>query len=530
MRSDDSCGSLSSDGDHRRAAVVSPGMRGVQLHYSRGTPPPTDRTALAVLPTPGRPRLQRFDDAKDCSDGATSLGRLLKISAWARADGSVDAIACRCDRGINPADDSTARYIERCHGSGTRPGRTSRAQHLTLRQGEQVVCVSGHMGMRRLLRLHLRTSHRRSLEWGLEKREAELEGGRAWSSVLPLGAGWCLVGFAGALRAHEGIIQLTPIWARDDSATGGGLGGALGPNTVIESSADDSLDRTESSEDDIARYDDRTPSPTFDATAAAAAAVALQRAFGLIGCLADPTVDGAAGFPPLAVEQFIEWIGGEGHPKVALLTRALAQLMHPSTSSRHSTTYGGYGPRRFLPQTIVEDDPRADESEHGHRVSAVLSPVDPVAVTEWIAALWSASRSDRPAAEVKESAEWLLLAASEADATHNFPSHPNQPARRCTRSDSILRQHGNSDRKDLQAPDTYVSRPHSAPSERRQSAHKIWSHWNLYVPKVLPARRNKRDGFGGGSSGAALREGILAQLASKAMVQRAIGSGCESEP
>ena len=493
-------------------------MRGVQLHYSRGTPPPTDRTALAVLPTPGRPRLQRFDDAKDCSNGAAALGRLLKFSAWARADGSIDAIACRCDRGINPADISTPRYIERCHGSGMRPGRTSRAQHLTLRQGEQVVCVSGHMGTRRLLRLHLRTSHRRSLEWGLEKREAELEGGRAWSSVLPLGAGWCLVGFAGALRAHEGIIQLTPIWARDDSPTAGGLGGALGPRTVIDSNADNGLDRTESSEDDVARYDDCTPSPSFDATSAAAGAVALQRAFGLIGCLADPTVDSAAGFPPLAVEQFIEWIGGTGHPKVALWTRALAQLMHPDR--RCSTSYGGYGASRFVPQTIAEDVLHADESEHDHSVSAVLSPMDPVAVTDWIAALWSASRSDQPSAEVKESAEWLLLAASEADAIHNFPSQPIHPARRCT----------NSARKGLQAPDSYASRPQSAPSERRQSAHKIWSHWNLYVPKVLPARRNKRDGFGGGSSGAALREGILAQLASKATVQRALGSGCESEP
>ena len=495
----------------------------MQLHYSRGTPPPIDSTALALAATAGRPRLQRFDDAKECGSDevVATLGRLVKISVRARSDGSIDAIACRSDRGINEADDSVPRYVERAHSSGTRPGRTSRAQHLTLRRGEQVVCVSGHMGMRRLLRLHLRTSHRRSLEWGLEKREAELEGGRSWSSTLPLGAGWHLAGFAGALRAQEGIIQLAPIWARDDSPTG-----ASGPHTSVVDKAGDDWDRAESnSEDDIARYEDRTSSPPSDATAAAAAAVALQRAFGKIGCLAHPTVDSAAGFPPLAVQQFIEWIGGEGHPKVVLFTRALAQLLHP----QQHDTQGGYGHHRFLPQTILEGEIHPEESEHGNSVTVVLSPTDPVTVTEWIASLWSASQSDHPAGEVRESAEWLLLAASEADATHIFPSHANRYGGRHSASSSSQGRRSTSDERSLDAPDSYISRPQSAPPERRQTLHRLWAHGNLYAPKVLPARRNKREGFGGGSSGAALREGILSQLASKAAVQRALGHGCESK-
>eukprot|EP01043_Picozoa_sp_COSAG02_P004309 COSAG02_NODE_111_length_36009_cov_42.221248_6_plen_500_part_00 len=494
----------------------------MQLHYSRGTPPPIDSTALALAATAGRPRLQRFDDAKECGSDevVATVGRLVKISVWARSDGSIDAIACRSDRGINETDGSVPRYVEHAHSSGTRPGRTSRVQHLTLRRGEQVVCISGHMGMRRLLRLQLRTSHRRSLEWGLEKREAELEGGRSWSSTLPLGVGWHLAGFAGALRAQEGIIQLAPIWARDDSLTG-----AFGPNTSVVDKARDDWDRAESvhSEDDIARYDDRTLSPLSDATAAAAAAVALQRAFGLIGCLAHPTVDSAAGFPPLAVHQFIEWIGGEGHPNVLLFTRALAQLLHPEPHD----TQGGYGYHRFLPQTILEDEMHSEEREHGNSAPVVLSPTDPVTVTEWIAALWSASQSDHPAGEVRVSAEWLLLAAAEADATHIFPSHTNRHAG-CHFSSSSSQRRRSSSERNLDGPDSYMSRPQSAPPERRQTPHRRWAHGSLYASNVLTARRKKRDGFGGGSSGAALREGILSQLASKASIQRALGHGCES--
>jgi hypothetical protein len=517
----------------------------MQLHYARGSPPPTDRSALSPLPTPGRPRLQRFDDARDAPDGQP-LGRLLTVTVSARscARGSIDAIACRCDRGVNQADAAIPRYVERSHSSGTRPGRTSRAQHLKLRRGETVVAVEGHMGMRRLLHLHLRTSRGRSLEWGLEKRAAELEGGRAWSEVLPLGAGWQLAGFAGALRAQEGIIQLAPIWARDDSAMGGGLGEALGPtasvysHTVAVGGADVRTD-SNSSEDDIARYDDRASSrPSHDASAAASAAVALQRAFGLIGCLAHPAVDCAAGFPPLAVQQFIEWIGGDGHPKVDLFTRALAQLLHPEPQSDRRHHDDGAAHRRSLPQTIREDEQDVDGGGwDGGGVSSV-SPTEPLAIADWISALWSAAHSDHPAVEVQESSEWLLLAASEADAMQGFPSQPLVSSPRgSSRAD---RNGGGGVGRHLQQPDAYSARPRSAPSassrpERRQASHKQWAHWNLYVPKVLPARRNRRDGFpggsggggGGGGGGAALREGILSQLASKALVQRAIGSGCK---
>lgn len=463
------------------------GMRAVQLHYAKGSPPPTDSGALSAMPTPGRPRLVRFDDAKQPSGADATLGRIHKVSVWARSAGSIDAITCRADRGVDRADASVPRYVERSHSSGTRVGRTSKAQHLVLAKGEEVVQVSGHMGVRRLLHLRLHTSRGRSLEWGLEKRAAELAGGRAWSTMLPLGAGWHLVGFCGALRAHEGIIQLTPIFAREDSPLAGGLAEALGPSaSLAERGTTDGggggMNSRTSSEDDLARFDDtRAPS---DAVAAAAAAAALHRAFELIGTLSDPRIDCAVGFPPLAVDQFLQWIGGDGHPKVALFTRALAQLHF--------------------------DSPRPS-----------VSPATPLAVAEWVSALWGAASHNgefAPRDAVQAAAAWLLLAASEADSAAVFPSHRPASAPASAAKKSSL--------SDLRQPDAYNS-PRTPPTgrARRQAAHKQWAHWNLYVPEVLPARRRKRDGFGGSGQGAALREGILSQLRAQAMIQRSLGPG-----
>ena len=102
--------------------------------------------------------------------------------------------------------------------------------------------------------------------------------------------------------------------------------------------------------------------------------------------------------------------------------------------------------------------------------------------SEWLLLLWSAAAGD--AAKVQAVAEWLLTAASEADAARGFPAGAS----------------GN-------------NRPSSASEgRRRQKAHPRWAH--ARQPLRRAATRELAVG---------LREGIRAMLTAQAVQQRAAG-------
>jgi len=408
----------------------------VQLHYGARPPrPERDDTA-----DPTR-RLIEFDDAQQAGTGV--LGRATRISVWGRAAGSIDAVACRCDRKHAAADPSTVRFVERAHSCGTRVGRTSRPKHLDLAPGETLVALDGHMGARRILRLRLRTSRGGVLEAGMEKAAAENVGGRPWEARAPLGFGWELVGFSGVLRMHDGLTQLAPIFARQTAAD---LAEALGPAAPAAPPPELAADSASDGDSDIARFDSSAAEtrPGPEAASAASAGIALTRAFAMIGRLAAAPAEGDAGLmAPLTLRKFLGAVGrGAHHPKLAVLRLAL----------EHSSDAAGGG---ALP------------------------------ASEWLLLLWSAAAGD--AAKVQAVAEWLLTAASEADAARGFPAGAsgNNPA---------------------------------SEERRRQKAHPRWAH--ARQPLRRAATRELAVG---------LREGIRAMLTAQAVQQRAAGKPAHTD-
>ena len=167
-----------------------------QFHYQCGSPPPSDPDSLLPLGPLGN-RLVFFDDARDDTSiagpggsghqvGSSSVFvRLNRVSARGRSSGHVDGIACHCLR-----RGAARPEIVYEHTQSRGQASLGLPQHLELPVGERIVTVSGSMGPRHLLRLHLLTNRGASLEVGMDVAEAENVGGRHWSCDAPGGEDW----------------------------------------------------------------------------------------------------------------------------------------------------------------------------------------------------------------------------------------------------------------------------------------------------------------------------------------------------